>query len=778
MKASHFVSFASSLLVCLAHADALSTRLALRVDVSAPADQDLLLYRGETADLEVQYLNYTHPMDLSGATRVIFHCLTNNQQVGSSFQVTGMPGRVASGSAASNGWAWVHLDVDQMIPTNSPMRWVFAVSDPTASLVRAQGPLRQVGVSVRSSASLQTATFYYDPLGAAQGVSNAFARAMKDLAASIPVPTAGDQGPVTKLIQIDSNAWITVSGNVGVLSVVTWSSQFAPDYTKLVVQDFYGSFNNGGQFPAQDDVLSGSLDTFSWSLGYGDGSTITMQGDGSGDWTFSTIAGDMAYVNGSDPVQSGWFNDQSYSNWQIDFAWGGSWQSMPTTNTDAFVTTDGLASLLGNYYTKDEVDGLIAGFNDSVAGLSSSMIGATQKLITAAQSTNISKAVSGATTQNMFTAVQTTNLIKGLLVGCTVVPAWTNSSSTNVMLAVERGYQLLVVTNVSAQITFPAAATNAQEALTLTILAGTNIVTWSPNVANPYAFLAVTNTPVTLNCWHGWGDPNWYIQPCAPFTGSIYTNAYLVGGSYVTNVASYRVHVFTNSGSFWVTSAGLVDIFCVGGGGGVYGPGGGGGGGGWATSATTYAVSPGHYVATVGSGNGGGAGPLGGISTIFGIVAPGGGGGGPGSSGSGPGGNGATGGGGGFGGAGGNAGGIGSLGFNGGSGSTTSSGGGGGCSSAGGAGTANGGAGGYGVTNSFLGIAMTYGGGGGGSTGVGNFGVGRDGGGSGANNATPATAPRPNSGGGGGPSNWYSSTNYNSGTVGADGIIIVRYHTN
>jgi len=339
---------------------------------------------------------------------------------------------------------------------------------------------------------------------------------------------------------------------------------------------------------------------------------------------------------------------------------------------------------------------------------------------------------------------------------------------------------LLVVTNAAAQITFPVAATNAQEALTLTILAGTNAVSWSPNVANPFAFPAVTNTPVTLDCWHGWGDPNWYIQPRAPFLSAIYTNAYLVGGSYVTNVDAYRVHVFTNSGSFWVTSGGLVDVFCVGGGGAGNGGAGGGGGGGWATTLTACAVSPGCYVATVGLGSSGFAVhalPSGGTSTVFGIDAPGGGGGGPGASGSGSGGNGATGGGGGFGGAGGNAGGVGLLGFSGGGGSYTSSGGGGGCSSAGAGGSADGGAGGYGVTNTFLGNATIYGGGGGGATGGGNVGVGRDGGGSGANNATPATAPRPNSGGGGGAANWYSSTNYSSNTGGAAGIVIIRYRS-
>jgi len=571
----------------------------------------------------------------------------------------------------------------------------------------------------------------------------------------------------------------------GVLFAVTWTPTVVSDYSQLVFQQFWGQFNNGGQTPQGGDILTGSPGTGPWSISYGDGSSVCIQGDGAGGWWLTTAWADQSYWGwGPDPVQAGWFDDPNWQ-WGCSFSWGTTNIVVPVTNVVSLATAADIAAVLGQEQAdtaslQGQIDAAASQEAADVAALGSSIVGATQRLVTAVQCTNIAKAASGLATQGMITAAMTTNLVKSLEAGRTVTPAWTNASSTNIVLAVERGYQLLVVTTGAAQITFPAAATNAQEFLSLAVLAGTNAVTWSPNVANPFAFPAVSNTPVTLDCWHGWGDPNWYLLPRAPFQSAIYTNAYLVGGSYVTNVDAYRVHVFTNSGSFWVTSAGLVDVFCVGGGGGGNGGAGGGGGGGWATTVTACAVSPGCYSATVGTGSAGFAVhalPSGGTSTVFGIDAPGGGGGGPGSSGSGSGGNGATGGGGGFGGAGGNAGGVGQLGFNGGSGSFTSSGGGGGCSSAGSGGTSDGGAGGYGVTNTFLGIAMTYGGGGGGSTGGGNFGVGRDGGGSGANNATPATAPRANSGGGGGAGNWYTSTNYSSNTGGAAGIVIIRYRS-
>ena len=620
-------------------------------------------------------------------------------------------------------------------------------------------------------------------LAYAHAVSNTLDAAVAQVADSIPTSTVFGAQQAGQLFEADSNAWIVLNQGTGVLFTVTWSPTPVPDYTQLVFQYFWGQFDNGGQTPQSGDVLAGTPGTGPWSISYGDGSCVTMQGDGSGGWILTTAWGDASYWNwGADPVNTWWYQDQ-YGQWEGLFSWGTALVGMPVTNAVNLATVADTGAVLGQEqadvaYLQGEINDTVSQEQTDVSNLGLSIAGATQKLVTAVQGTNIAKTVTGTATQGMFTASQTTNMVKNLVSGRSVLPAWTNASSTNVLLAVERGYQLLVVTNAAMQVTYPPAATNAQEWFTITVLAGTNTVNWSANVANPYVFPAAINTPVTLDCWHGWGDPNWYLQPRAPFQPGAYTNAYLVGGSYVTNVGSCRVHVFTNSGSFWVTSAGLVDVFCVGGGGAGNGGAGGGGGGGWATTVTACAVSPGCYFATVGVGSAGFAVhalPPGGTSTVFGIDAPGGGGGGPGSSGSGSGGNGATGGGGGFGGAGGNAGGVGLLGFNGGSGSSTSSGGGGGCSSAGAGGSADGGAGGYGVTNTFLGVALAYGGGGGGATGGGNVGLGRDGGGSGANNATPATAPRSNSGGGGGAANWYTSTNYSSNTGGAAGIVIIRY---
>ena len=102
-------------------------------------------------------------------------------------------------------------------------------------------------------------------------------------------------------------------------------------------------------------------------------------------------------------------------------------------------------------------------------------------------------------------------------------------------------------------------------------------------------------------------------------------------GGIITQVGNDLVHTFTESGTLEVTQGGMVEVLVVGGGGGggsdYYGGGGGGGGG--IVYRESYAVEPGSYTVTVGAGGAGGAagkyGSNGGDSSIFGLVASGGG---------------------------------------------------------------------------------------------------------------------------------------------------------
>ena len=250
-------------------------------------------------------------------------------------------------------------------------------------------------------------------------------------------------------------------------------------------------------------------------------------------------------------------------------------------------------------------------------------------------------------------------------------------------------------------------------------------------------------------------------------------------GGTVTDVGGYRIHTFTASGTFAVTTGGNVEILVVaggGGGGGVYG---GGGGAGGLINNTAYPVTGSvSYPVTVG---GGGSINNNGYNSVFDILtAIGGGRGGQYPSPS-------TGGSGGSGGGGGavnptsaGGGGTSAQGYAGGTATSTSPGyqaaGGGGAGGAGGNVSGNGGdggAGGPGQVVSISGTAKYYAGGGGGSGyndvgGTGGSGVG----GNGASfnpNAGPTT-PVANRGGGGG-----GGDAGGNASAGGSGIVIIRY---
>jgi hypothetical protein len=269
-------------------------------------------------------------------------------------------------------------------------------------------------------------------------------------------------------------------------------------------------------------------------------------------------------------------------------------------------------------------------------------------------------------------------------------------------------------------------------------------------------------------------------------------------GGAITTTATHKIHTFTASGAFTVsTGTRSVEVLVVGGGGGggKYWSAGGGGGGGVVYNAA-FTVGPGTYTVTVGAGgtgstnytgNGRGNSTSGGDSSCATLGARGGG---YGSSYPNLAVTAAAGGSGGSGGGGakfdhnsaGPAGtaqqpGSASGGF-GNNGGTAVNGGGGGGGGAGGAGTAGisnvGGSGGAGVANGISGAAGTYGAGGGGAGAVTGGTGGSTGGGAGGNTVQNGANGTANTGGGGG-GGGTGSLDGTGGGAGGSGIVIVRY---
>ena len=288
---------------------------------------------------------------------------------------------------------------------------------------------------------------------------------------------------------------------------------------------------------------------------------------------------------------------------------------------------------------------------------------------------------------------------------------------------------------------------------------------------NAYTYYQPNNTanPPTFSLYATKNGTNYHITNDSSSTVAVPVTA--TGGT-VTNISGYRIHTFTTSGTFTVTSGGDVEVLVVAGGGsggGSVGYSGGGGGGGVRTS--TVSVTPGDTAIAVGVG---GVVKSNGSNSSFGpIVSIGGGAGGLTNSGSS----------GGSGGGGGHSEGLGGLsisgqGYAGGKGhnsSSASAGGGGGGGGVGAEGIVNhnGAAGGIGFQSNISGMLTYYAGGGGGGVegasytgGIGGLGGGGNGG---SHYATiygsPGTA---NTGGGGGGG---------AGTtgVGGSGVVIIRY---
>jgi hypothetical protein len=250
------------------------------------------------------------------------------------------------------------------------------------------------------------------------------------------------------------------------------------------------------------------------------------------------------------------------------------------------------------------------------------------------------------------------------------------------------------------------------------------------------------------------------------------------GGSFTSDVGSYRIHTFTSNGTFTVTSGGSADVLVVAGGGGGGSTIGGGGGAGGLIYTNGYALEAGTYNVVVGSGGGGGAsgsgaqGVTGGESVFISLTASGGGGGGGWNSGAGSGGG--SGGGGSQYGGGGS--GITGQGKGGGSSGGDGGGGGGGASGVGSNATSTvAGGGGAGLAYGISGSSVYYAGGGGGGARTGSATGGPGGIGGGTNGATSGVGSNamPNRGGGGGGGSYDGG--YQAGGAGGSGIVIVRY---
>lgn len=250
----------------------------------------------------------------------------------------------------------------------------------------------------------------------------------------------------------------------------------------------------------------------------------------------------------------------------------------------------------------------------------------------------------------------------------------------------------------------------------------------------------------TLDQAEVYSGTEWKAVGGSPFDAS---------GGLVTTVDGFKIHTFNISGTFTpaLNAEGKIEYLVVGAGGAgaYYNPHGGGGGGGDVKTGFLFiAKNTSPMAVTVGSGASGT-----GTSSSFSTITANGGGAGSGYSGG--------------------TSGSGLAGTNG----NFSSGGGGG----GGARTASaymflgGGVGGEGFGSSISGTLKKYGGGGGGAgsnySGSSNYpGLGLDGGGRGADSGTPASSPTANSGAGGGGGNGRNGT---ANTVGADGVVIIRY---
>lgn len=136
---NNFLLLFVMLLTTSATAQITVSRIKYQIETSAPRENELTLRRGETVDLQAQFLSYGSAMDIAGAT-VTLHATTNGMPSGTSFQV--------SGTAGSNGIASVRIRTDEWLPYSlTAGTWTLECSrSATSRIMRARGVLKLAGI--------------------------------------------------------------------------------------------------------------------------------------------------------------------------------------------------------------------------------------------------------------------------------------------------------------------------------------------------------------------------------------------------------------------------------------------------------------------------------------------------------------------------------------------------------------------------------------------------------------------------------------------------------
>jgi len=122
------------------------SRIKRQLETSNPQENQLNLRRGETVDLDMQFLSYGTVMDITGAT-VTLHATTNGMEAGTSFQI--------SGTAGSNGTASVRISVEDWLPYQlTTGTWTLECAQANASrIMRASGIVKLSGLYYPSTNS-------------------------------------------------------------------------------------------------------------------------------------------------------------------------------------------------------------------------------------------------------------------------------------------------------------------------------------------------------------------------------------------------------------------------------------------------------------------------------------------------------------------------------------------------------------------------------------------------------------------------------------------------
>lgn len=85
-----------------------------KVNTERTESRPLTVIYGETRDIEVQFLNYNAPLDLTGYTLTLHAKLDLDEIV--SYQIAAQPGRIGDAAAASNGWGSCRIRTESWLP--------------------------------------------------------------------------------------------------------------------------------------------------------------------------------------------------------------------------------------------------------------------------------------------------------------------------------------------------------------------------------------------------------------------------------------------------------------------------------------------------------------------------------------------------------------------------------------------------------------------------------------------------------------------------------------